>query len=303
MPASFLELPREIRDIIYNYALISPTGYVAPFLCKKLPRVPPRQKPGRKGHVKCLEKPTIRLHLVPCESASNPGTSVHKTSDQALQCGCRLSTPTMGAELPLAFSLPRTCRQIQAETEGVFWEHNTICFPNIGKFPEIMRHMGQTPSRKIRSVQLTIDPARLMSEAFARATKKLASRTRFGDMEHIEVALLGFSKMFRNGTVHEAVEDSSNNNTLCHTLRKAQHSDWARDKDEKKVRRIMLVDCENLHGGTTVVPRYLPWETPEKTLERLHSAWGGKLIFNGDLIWEDGKRVPASYVLRESAND
>lgn len=287
-PLSLLDLPREIRDIIYDYALISPTGYVTPFLCKKVPHIPARKKPGRTDSPKANFQPYVRLHLVPCESAYYPGSSVHTSSNPDLECGCSLPDTISGHELPLAYSLPQACKQIQAETDGVFWKHNAICFSNTQTFPVIMKHMGQTQSRKIRGVQLTIDPIHLNAEGFARAIKKLASRTRLGSLERIEVAAIGFSHWFRNGSIQDAIEDSMRNSVLCHALAKAQDADWARDKGEIKVERTLLVCCYGLQDGTTVVPRTLPWETTDRTLERLHTSWGGKLIFNEELVWENG---------------
>lgn len=282
MLLTFLDLPREIRDIVYGHALISPTGYVTPFLCKSLPKLPPRKKPGRKAPPKADVKPSLRLHLVPCKTAADPSSPCHTSRKSALACGCDVSGTAENHELPLAFSLPRVNRQINAETEGMFWKHNAIIFPNTRTFPIVIKHMGQTPSRHIRRVQITIDPSCLNAELFGRAIKKLASRTRFGSLKHIEVAAVGFTDWFRDGTFKDATEDTVKHSALCHALAKGQHAEWARES----VRRVLLIcrpaECQ--------APTLMPWQTEERTLEGLHRSWGGDLILNGERVWDNGTK-------------
>ncbi|KAK0100828.1 hypothetical protein ONS95_007276 [Cadophora gregata] len=83
-----LTLPREIRDEIYSWILISPTGYVRPI---------------NTGH-----SPTDPMPANPQFTYSHH-TPFQRTSSESI-----------------SFTILRTCRQIYVEAKDVFWKNNII---------------------------------------------------------------------------------------------------------------------------------------------------------------------------------
>jgi hypothetical protein len=149
MPTSFLDLPREIRDIIYEHALISPTGYITP---------------------------------VPDKSSHSPRFSIHTAVEP--NSAADSNKTILSNNNVLSLSLPRTCGQIYAETEGLFWT-NTFLFPDLTTLTRTLKSMGQVPSRQIKSISVNLHPRhwRALPKAFA----LLTSRARHGCFKNLHL--------------------------------------------------------------------------------------------------------------------
>ncbi|KFY76887.1 hypothetical protein V499_03578 [Pseudogymnoascus sp. VKM F-103] len=150
-PPTLLTLPREIRDLIWELCLVSPTSRVLPVYYRTFPAANP-PSPFVWTAIRPLPLPrstedpyytattydvpayaaalrvavTRTLHLVPCA----PTTS-------------ELLSPTL---LPLAHSLPLVNRQLHAETAGRFWAANTLVLPDYAVGCEVLAYLG--PARQ-----------------------------------------------------------------------------------------------------------------------------------------------------------
>jgi hypothetical protein len=155
MPTSFLDLPREIRDQIYGYVLISPGGLVEP-------RIYPRLFPANKKSA-----PQFSLNTVPLSDSV--------TTESISLC------------------LPRTCHQIYNETYGLFWRHNTFYFSTFYPFGTSMgviktlKMMGQTSSRLITSVTINMQYISGQYKTLGKVLQVLASRARHGAFRKLEL--------------------------------------------------------------------------------------------------------------------
>ncbi|KAI6716685.1 hypothetical protein JHW43_000797 [Diplocarpon mali] len=163
---SLLDLPREIRDEIYKYVLLSPSGLITPAFpprCKSL-------KPNRR------------------RNASPQTTRVHLTSTPLPSC----ARPIVSG-ISISLSLTRTCRQLYTETHGLFWSKNTFYFDGFldsGHGPGIVRTlktMGQTASRLIQRITIQM-PLRYRGYcAFRKVLHTLSSRARLGHFKRLEL--------------------------------------------------------------------------------------------------------------------
>jgi hypothetical protein len=166
MPTSFLDLPREIRDIIYEHALVSPTGYVTPVDNKS-------SRPLRWS-----------LHAVNVvgDFVVNGSSTNHK--EEFIIEDAVLKVDKNGT---VSLSLSRTCRQIREETSHIALSNNIVAFKNVPSMTRVLKSMGQAPSRLITSVQLplTCRYYRTLSKAFA----LLKSRARHGCFQKLYLVI------------------------------------------------------------------------------------------------------------------
>ncbi|KFY76269.1 hypothetical protein V498_09680 [Pseudogymnoascus sp. VKM F-4517 (FW-2822)] len=149
-PSTLLTLPREIRDLIWEYCLVSPTHRVLPVSYSTLPAADPpspltwtatRPDPLSPSANDASYAAALRiaftktLHLVPCA----PATDV----------------PLSRTVLPLAHSLPLVNRQLHAETAGRFWDANTLVLPDYAAGHEVLEYLGPA-SQGVKRVEMTI---------------------------------------------------------------------------------------------------------------------------------------------------
>ena len=113
-----LALPREIRDLIYQFAL-SPTGFVSPVL--------KREKTSNGDYHQRYE------------------LTAHDPS---------LNQPRYE---PIPLPLRQTCRQIYAEIQGILYENNTITFANPCSLVWDADRIPAEYTRRIRQVWLRVD--------------------------------------------------------------------------------------------------------------------------------------------------
>jgi hypothetical protein len=173
MPASFFDLPRELRDFIYFQVLVSPTGYVEPVLVYQTKKSP------------------------------SPRFALYRAFP--------IQSPLLDAEPGpqndvLSLSLMRTCRQIYHETQSLFWKHNTFQFSTPHLLTQTLKSMGQIPSRKITSISLTLTLSSSFSKTLPRALRILVSRARHGAFRRLSLEI-GRMDLIRIASFKTSVEE------------------------------------------------------------------------------------------------
>lgn len=140
---TLLTIPQEIRDEIWGYCIVSPTGYIETF-SKKTAYVRGFENALSPSYVLFLhlisELGPIRTDLafeVLIILAQDCFQFVHLDGwtltilPRAPHHFLAVATPYSGYENPpmlLSLSLPRTCRQIYLETNDLFWKKNTFWY-------------------------------------------------------------------------------------------------------------------------------------------------------------------------------
>jgi hypothetical protein len=241
MSTSFLDLPREIRDIIYEHVLISSTGYVAPILDKS--------------------SRSLRFSL---HTANGDEPSRNETTDR--------NKIILSNNDVLSLSLPRTCRQIWQETDGIFWSNNAFLFEDPTAMTRTLKSMGQVPSRRIETISFRLNNRhwRVLPKAFA----LLASRARHGSFQKLHLDLP--RKEFAVLTYWKHFGDAS------HTGRYDEVLEVLRDASEEcNFRRSIRI-----YGGD-----YEMAAKESDTIRDLHLAFGGCMIYDGKLQWNNYKPV------------
>jgi hypothetical protein len=175
MPISFLDLPRELRDLIYVHCLESPTGHIIAHLHK-----------SREASSKASSKQHLRGPLK--YPRGPPKFSLHL---QLQPCDARTLAPVPAA-LPLAVALMSTCRQIHSETAGILWSRNVLCLEAPESAIQVFKHMGQSASRMVQRVRLYVKAkaGAFREEKLAKSMSMLASRARRGNLHELDVVLM-----------------------------------------------------------------------------------------------------------------
>ncbi|KAL2065628.1 hypothetical protein VTL71DRAFT_3298 [Oculimacula yallundae] len=180
---SFLNLPREIRDEIYNYSLVSPSGFIAPYLLSR----PSTLKPQRrvKASKRKSTKNNNKQHYLITDPLAFP------PHDPALDTADLFLAHKKNSYITL--SLTSTCRQIYNETQGLFWKHNTFYFSSINEsghslgISRTLKLMGQTSSRLIQTMTIIMPGQSTSFTHFRKVLKTLSSRARLGDFRKLEM--------------------------------------------------------------------------------------------------------------------
>lgn len=255
---NFLDLPREIRDLIYGFALTSPTSRYLVTLQKNrpIPKLPPTS-----------------IRLQPCHLFIRRPVRPSSPPNMALQ---------------------RTCKQIHTETIEWIWEHNIIVFANASDTTAILKRMGQQLSRKIQKVVLHIDQGWNQDKSsLVRALSMLASRTRKGELHELGLVLdIRKEKVMPNSPLAYSIiggEDAMKRarNTL-YWLRKGAAAGW----EHSKVKRTLEVRYDprsfNFNDYTDVDGYY---DILDTILADCHHAWGGKVIAGGEVVYDSGVKI------------
>jgi hypothetical protein len=266
MPTSFFDLPRELRDMIYCEVLLSPTGYVGAIAIKA------------KGKV--LEYTPSRFTL----TISLP-TSMN-------ECNPHPKHTISSSSSSLSLSLMRTNRQIRRETAGLFWTRNTFSFHRPFELIHTLKDMGQTPSRLITSITLTLafpsafDTSHPLFKTLPKVLRLLASRARRGAFRRLRFHLAAqeFRRLARRGTSARPA-DVDAYDAFLGVLRAGAECGF-----EKVV-------AVRMGPGAWRV-----WGCKEHdTLRDLHLAWGGMVTCNDEAEWVDfvhvgncAERLPAA---------
>lgn len=287
MPTSLLDLPRELRDQIYDYVLISHTGYVCVVSSNTI-RAKRPDKPTRISKNPTLKSSPSRISFVlltnPLESLQWPSAGVKPKRDLT------------------SLSIRRVCRQVHDETSGVFWNQNQFYFPDfksssdhgtLGVF-HTLKAMGQTASRMIVSVRIDMPAMSLGYRSFAKALNVLASRARHGAFRRLELVWGGDDRQIAAKMIVAYI----------------RYTQGGHDEEEDVKGFLALVDALRQAGEACRYERVIRFTSSSKPAkERNHSrdyelcpivdgasemlnvAFGGSLFWAEKLAWEDGKRI------------
>ena len=231
MPTSLLDLPREIRDIIYDHALVSPTGYVMPFSSRR------------------SQPPRFSIYTA-SDHAEPDHDSVCFSSDDHV----------------LSISLQRTCRQVYQETAGLFWS-NSFLFIDPPIAARTIKSMGQISSRQIKSISVSVEPQdwKTLPKLFA----LLTSRARHGHFEALRLDL---------------------QRTVLKVLNLWALMDSPRYDEMLEILRDVSKEC-NFQRSFRVEKGFLPEEAELDTIRDLHLAFGGRMFYGGQLLWDNYEYV------------
>lgn len=239
MPTSFHDLPREIRDEIYSYALY-PTG----ILTLKPSKIPK----------KLILEPSI------CNSKNGRVTPVGK---------------------PINALLIAASRQIHRETRDLLWACNEIYFPTSRSLIQGFRTLGQSTSRRVAHVRLTIQFEAEVRKALA----MLASRGRKGDLKRVTLVVPAFDQ---TASVRDPSIRSPRYDDFLDALREMVAAGVKIEKTIE-VKSFFLWRRKNDQRSTGL--RETHRHIGEQAIYELHCAWGGRLICNGSLFFKDYKRA------------
>jgi len=258
MPTSLLQLPRELRDQIYEYVLISPTHVIEPILLSH-----PNVKPSRRHYPSSKITPQFRLQCRPAQSL----LLLYRQSRG-------LPEPGQSAEC-ISLSLVRTCRQIHFETLDLFWKNHTFYFHD--DIVKNLKAMRQIPSRLISSITLNLSgPANFST--LPKAMKALASRARHGCLRHLSVEIDSSACVMLSTWRDSANTDQQlAYDVLLEHLRSASGG-----FKNLKVRRMDLWPTE-----AQILWRDRRDRGNFGLVRDLGLAWSGKLFWKGVLVWED----------------
>lgn len=249
MPTSFLDIPRELRDKIYEYVLLSPTGFLEPIEISRLERFP---------------------SAIPSSTTS----TTHRFMLNILHPEDRYNIEN--ERTSLTTSLLRTNRLIYQECKDLFWQRNTFYFRSAVTLGWTLKAMGQASSRLVEAIKLyqTQEITQRNMRALAKALRLLASRARYGDFKKLD---LSFSAHRMNALVRD--RESSN------AKLQEDYDEFLRIFREAsadcKYERSVEANIRNLDGDLTPASQW------DGVIRDVHFAYGGKFYMNGVLLWNN----------------
>lgn len=243
MTLTLLSLPLEIRDLIYDLVLLSPTGYVE-LGCS----------------CRCPTYSGLSALSFRSQSHYEPGDSRACTR--------------------LSISLLRTCHQIHSEATSLFWTRNTFLLSNINRSFQILKDLGQIPSRKITKIELRISPHAAYG-TIKKILKALKSRTRKGALRFVRICFKDFNEMLDLRAI-EAVMSIQGQLGCYDDFLETMRTDSEGWVGEKEMKVDIRESMKKLLGRRGEV---------ELTVRELHFAWGGRMVVNGRVVWKDYGKV------------
>ncbi|CAG8951761.1 hypothetical protein HYFRA_00005563 [Hymenoscyphus fraxineus] len=295
MPFNFLSLPRELRDQIYNYVHLPPPSpsYIE---VQHTPRHHPSTKPSKSkaSHHHNSKTLTQKPYQPPAPTKQNFRLLVNPKS-------AAYDEPQLFTTL----SLLRVNRQIHAETRHLFWNHAIFHFPTFYEsvrqvechglagsknrrspptttlgVVKTLKGMGQTSSRLIShiNIQMSGSETATMYAHLPRVLQVLRSRARHGALRKLE--LCWGSGAFR--ALVESVEGMELGRGGFDILLEALRRGSGDCGYERVVRIEGVRELEGLGEMSESV-----WTT----VRELHFACGGKLYWDGVLLWENYEKV------------
>lgn len=288
--AQFLDLPREIRDIIYAYIFLSPSS-----ASRALVSFLPTYKIQRgKSTLPIARKSQVSFVLI-----ANP----HDVFDSYVNQDKKIINP-----IETSLSIVRVCRQIHEETHGRFWAENTLYFPNhaaganfrwmnksLLSVSSTLKGMGQTASRFITHIRLDmsgLDREVLHYHDLPRVLSTLASRARHGQFKYLELSWLNDEAVEVFGCLAQG--QSSPQSPWCDgyaTLIQALENGTDVCKYERVIKfpsvDVLKHRFENPRGAWDAIYGY-EFEHMDGMAAEMHMAFGGKLFWGDELSWDKG---------------
>lgn len=133
--------------------------------------------------------------------------------------------------------------------------------------------MGQVASRRIERVAMRVPVAAHEIGAFKKACKGLASRARIGVLGEVRLLLsLQECKVLRR---QRSVELGDDYDTVLHGIKEGAEYLKSGSLQGREVKEIWVGPGARLGRELSAV------------LRELHLAWGGRLYWDGSLLWEN----------------
>lgn len=270
-PPTLLSLPREIRDQIWSYVLISPTGFMRPKMQKAfLPSQSQLSPSPSPSPSRSTNYPRYLLsHYSPSEN----------TNRSSLKPVISPSTRPKRDKATTSLSIIHTNRQIYAETHDLFWNNATFYFTpdatqSIFRF---LKGIGQTASRHIQSVTIAMPSLQHTSEFLPRALKSFNSRARHGKLKNLDLVWgqSEFKELFRgSGQSTGAVWLPKDGERVMDILSALKGDGrWGFERSIRLPAMAFTIRHSNL-------------------VEDLHVSFGGRLFVGDKLVWQDFNRMP-----------
>ncbi|RDW77036.1 hypothetical protein BP6252_05089 [Coleophoma cylindrospora] len=249
MRTSLLDIPRELRDKIYEYVLLSPTGFIEP-------------------------NEVSRLERFPSAIPSSTTSTTHRFVLNILHPQDRYNIEN--AQTYITTSILRTNRQIYQESKDLFWRRNTFYFRSAVTLGWTLKAMGQAPSRLIKAIRLhetqAITPRNM--KAVAKALRLLASRARHGDFRKLDLS-------FSAHRMEALVRNRESNNAKL----QEEYDEFLRMFREAstgcKYERSVEASMWDLDGSLRLASQW------ENVIRDVHFAYGGRFYWDGVLLWDN----------------
>ncbi|KAH7317677.1 hypothetical protein BKA65DRAFT_483148 [Rhexocercosporidium sp. MPI-PUGE-AT-0058] len=279
---SFLDLPREIRDEIYTYCLVSPSGLIAPYILPRTPtlKVSRRQVKSSTQKQNQKQKQKQQLHLI-----TSP--LVFTLDDPIFQNPRVFLARYKSAYLSL--SLPSTCRQIYNETTSLFWRSNTFYFDGLCEsgrglgVARTLKSMGQTASRLIESMTIQMPGLGAEYAALRKVLNTLCSRARLGRFKRLEL-VWGVEEV--RGLMSAAAGLGGSSQVYYKMI-----GDLREGFEGERFERVVRVAACPVGGREYVGDDGGDEELYEEVVRCLHGVVGGKMVCGRVLKWENQAMV------------
>ncbi|KAH8601661.1 hypothetical protein B0O99DRAFT_713669 [Bisporella sp. PMI_857] len=262
--ARLLDLPPEIRNMIWKLVILSPTGSVAPIT---------RQDAYYR---KFADSRSYSPHTYLTISSGSDTLNVPGRNDY------------------ITLSLIRTCRQSYHEASFVFWSQTTICM-YLSNLSGMRRHLGPMPMALIRSFHLVITPLFSAIPCLRKTILSLPSK-----ITHLSLEI-SKSDMASLHTACESTEQHRHFSRARYMEFLATLKDGARrmPRDGKRDFYVRGRAWYHSYRSQRISDTWMEEMAPD-----IHHAWTGKggkgkFVVEEKLVWEDGRRR----ILAESAED
>lgn len=160
--AQFLDLPPEIREMIFKLLVIPPTGCIEPVSRYEGYR---RKFPGSRSRI----GPPLYLTVNTLLEASDP-----------LGRTCSTTMPEL-----VSISFMRACRITYYEAQAMFWNSSTFIFSSLSVMRTVLKCMGRIAAGRIKSIRLFTFPCG--GVRFAIETLKMELYTT--SLRHLDIVL------------------------------------------------------------------------------------------------------------------
>lgn len=258
--ANLLTLPKELRDIIYDCVLVSPTKTVTPLSRREL----------------------YNIRKSTSGSAPRYLLAVGKVEESRM---CELHAN-------ISLSLPRTCRQIYIETQALFWNTNTFYFRAPLDLINALKPsgMGQVSSRCITSIQLGAGwILGNFVDTLTKAIEALICQQNTSSLRRLDLVLV-YEDLFAMNRLRTALQlgpgstafDShgAKYNDMIHALAVlSSKCTFARG-----IRNSIIGDP--LRHFHKILPAHFLTEL-EDVLREMHLAWGGQVFCGTVMVWDE----------------
>ncbi|KAL5349035.1 hypothetical protein ACLOAV_006461 [Pseudogymnoascus australis] len=237
MPLTLLTLPAEIRYMIWDYCLVSPTRRVLPV---HYPNSSESSSPVR------WEAPASPIYLMNGGPYDPSGTALGRIM-HLVACAPTTATMLSSSFPPLCRSLPLVNRQLYSETSTRLWSANTLVLCDFAAGREVLAYLGKA-SLHVQRVELTIGSlrGRTQFDFMKDAVRELRRLVQGGSLKKLRLVYVdgGTCNQIAFGFWRRTLEINSKNWGPCE-----REVVWEEDKMKTDRLREVLATGWGLEGG------------------------------------------------------